>query len=271
MALSDVQLRVERTIFEAIRLRLVANGYLPDISLPQYTEDEAGQVQFQTDLAAIENAVGFAAEVFGHSSSLDKGNKRTPRLAIIPRRIMPGDIGTNIDGGFAPDPLNPDNTQKLKPSLQSANLHIDINVVAGTAAQDRLLHAVLAEALSTLSYLQMYDDPDEWFLIRQFNFYDEPDSKNGIEEKVYSYEIPDLYLYEGDITSSIPLITEITVQMSVQDIASVLTRTGSRLGPFTSQDVIYMDLSGIYFNIPESLQTESGENITTESGQNIII
>jgi hypothetical protein len=247
---NDVQLRVERSIFEAIRLKLVYYGYLPDITNARYTSNSTGQVNFQTDLEAIREAQGFAAEVFGHSSSLDKGNKRTPRLAILTRRIMPGDIGTSIDGGFSPDPLNPDSTIKIIPSLQSANLHIDINVVPGTSAEDRFLHAILAEVLSTLKYIQLYDNPQEWFLIRQFNFYDLPDNKNGIEEKVYSYEIPDLYLYEGQIVENIALINQITVNTTVQQMQTILTRTGSLIGPFVDGETIYMDLSGLKYKTP---------------------
>lgn len=252
MALNNVQLRVERSIFEAIRLRLVANGYLPDQADPRYNDPSTAEGLWEEDVAAIETAMNFAAEVFGHGSSLEKGNKKTPRLAIIPRRIMPGDIGTNIAGGFSPDPLNPDNTQKLIPSLQSANYHIDVNIVPGSADEDRVMHAILGEALSTLKYIPMYDNPTEVFLIRQFNFYDLPDNKNGISEKSYSYEIPDLYLYEGKVISDVPLITQITVNMTAQSVQSILTRTGSLIGPFVdpNSDIMYMDTSGISFKLP---------------------
>lgn len=252
--LNDVQLRVERSIFEAIRKKLVYYEYLPDITNARYTGGTAAQneANWDTDLAAIDAAQQFAIEVFDHGSSLSKGLKRTPRLAIIPRRIMPGDIGTNIKGGFSPNPLDPDSTQKLKPTLQSANLHIDINVVPATAAQDRVMNAILGEALGQLSFIPMYDDPTgkEVFLIRQFNFYDLPDNRNGISEKSYSYEIPDLYLYEGQVTTNVPLISEITVHTTASDFNAIFTRTGSLIGPFVSDEGFYIDLSGITFKLP---------------------
>lgn len=250
--LNDIQLRIERSIFEAIRQRIVFHGYIPDITDVKYQglQPDVFESTWDADVAAIELANQFAIEVFGHGSSLAKGLKKTPRLAIIPRRIMPGDIGTNIDGGFSRDPLAPDNTQKLIPTLQSADLHIDINVVPETAAQDRALNAILGEALSTLKYIPFYDDPTETFLIRQFNFYDLPDNRNGISEKSYSYEIPDLYLYEGRVISNIPLIQEITVKTTVTDLKQILNRTGSLIGPFVSNEGIYMNLSGISFKLP---------------------
>lgn len=250
MPINDVQDRVEKSVFEAIRLKLVAEGYLPDIASGAFPNTPQGDVAYEAAMSAIAQAQGFAAEVYGHSSALAKGNKRTPRISIITRRIMPGDIGMNIRGGFSPDPLDPDTTQKLKPSLQSANLHLDINVVPGRAIEDRALHAILAEALSTWSYIPLYDDPTESFFIRQFNFYDLPDNRNGIEEKVYSYEVPDLYLYEGIVTRAIPPISQITVNTSVIELTSVFNRTGSLVGPFQGKEGIFMDLSGISYKLP---------------------
>lgn len=273
MALDNTQERVEKSIYEAIRLALVANGYLPDITSVSYPNTQAGETQWTTDLQAIVNAKQFAIEVFGHGSSNAKEIKRTPRIAIIPRRIMPGDIGMDIRGGFSPNPLDPDSTVKIKPTLQAANFHIDINIVSGTSAQDRVLHAILAKALSIWSFIPMYDDPQNLFFIRQFNFYDIPDTKNGIEEKVYSYEVPDLYLYEGDI-SNVALIKEITINTNAQELQAILKRDGAIIGPFKAKDVIYIDLSGIKFKVPvpeTPILTEDGDNLTTEGGQNIIL
>lgn len=250
MLLNDVQDRVEKSIYEAIRLVLVREGYLPDITDPAYPNTVVGSDQFQADLKAIENAKSFAAEVFGHSSSLSKGLKRVPRIAIIPRRLMPGNIGQNIRGGFSPNPLDPDSTVKKKPILLSADLHIDINVISASAEQDRFLHAVLAEAISLWKYIPMYDNPSEVFFIRQFNFYDLPDDKNGIEEKVYSYEVPDLYLSDEVVSSNVARINQITVNTTPTELSTIYVRTGSLIGPFIDGDVIYIDLSGIKFKIP---------------------
>lgn len=269
LVLSNIQMRVERSIYEAIRVQFVSQGYLPDITTSgRYPASSTGGANWEADLAIVTAAKKFAVEVFGDSSSLQKGLKRVPRIGIIPRRIMPGDIGKDIRGGFAPNPLDPDNTIFIKPTYQSANLHIDINVVPETAEQDRLVNAVIASALSTLNYLQFYDNPTEYFLIRQFNFYDLPDNKNGIAEKVYSYEIPDLYLYEG-LANPVPLIEEITVNIDALGSASIVGPTGNLVGPYVSEDKIFINLSGIEYS--QSLSDENGNFITTENGLNIQI
>jgi hypothetical protein len=245
MALSNIQERVERSIFEKIRLLLVTEGYLPDIT--NYPENNTGQQQWKTDLQAIDGIKGFAAEVFGHGNAESKGQKRTPRIAIIPRRILPGDIGTPIEGYFEPDPLDPKKTIKRTTPPESAILDIDIHLVSSTAKQDRVLHAILNQAIGSRGHIPFYDSPKELFFIKQYNYYDIPDTQEGIEEKVYSYEVRDLYLTEGTIQRNIPTIKEITVETTVLEIESILAQDGSIIGPYVNGDEMVIDLSGINF------------------------
>jgi len=248
MAIGNVQERVERSLYEVIRQSLVSEGYLPDITDPTYSDDPTGQAAWDAAMKVIQGTKGFAAEIYGHSSSLEKGNQRLPRIAIIPRRIMPGEIGPSIAGGFAPDPTNPDQLRKLKPPIQSSNFHVDINIVSGSAPQDRLLHSILAKALGTWSFIPMYDDPNDLFFIRQFNFYDLPDDRNGIEEKVYSFEIPDLYLYDGDYSDA-PVIQQIKVYTwttAEKNFPSHPITVPSY--PYQLEGIL-VDLSGITFNL----------------------
>lgn len=242
---NNVQEVVERSIYEVIRLELVSRGYLPDITT--YPNTTQGSSNYQTAKAAIANAQGFAAEVFGHGSALSKGPKSTPRIAIIPRRVMPGDIGRSINGVFQVDPSNPDKTIKIIPPYESSNLHIDVNLASSSAAQDRILHQVIAKVLGVKGFIPRYDDPAQFIFTRQFNFYDLPQDQDGIEEKSYSFEVPDLYLYEGETISDIPLIKSITVDTTVLELESILTEQGTIIGPFEDDGALYMDLSGISF------------------------
>jgi hypothetical protein len=212
MALSNIQERVERSIFEKIRLLLVTEGYLPDIT--NYPENNTGQQQWKTDL---------------------------------PRRILPGDIGTPIEGYFEPDPLDPKKTIKRTTPPESAILDIDIHLVSSTAKQDRVLHAILNQAIGSRGHIPFYDSPKELFFIKQYNYYDIPDTQEGIEEKVYSYEVRDLYLTEGTIQRNIPTIKEITVETTVLEIESILAQDGSIIGPYVNGDEMVIDLSGINF------------------------
>jgi hypothetical protein len=246
MPLSNIQERVERSVYEAIRKTLVDSGYLPDISTFPNTEE--GQADYDTEMDAVQVAKGFAAEVFGHGSSLSKENKRTPRIAIIPRRIMPGEVGPSIAGQYSPDPSNPDQIRKLKPAIQASNLHLDINIASSSSAQDRVLHSILASALGTWSYVPMYDDPTDLFFIRQFNFYDLPDDRNGIEEKVYSYEIPELYINEGEY-SNVATIKEIKVYTWTTQEKHFPARPVTVPVYPNQVEGILIDLSGLSFNL----------------------
>lgn len=251
ITLDNTQLRIERSIYEVIRLLLVGQGYLPDVTdTGTYPNTPTGQAAFQGALAAIRNAKDFATEVLGHGSSLKKGAKAVPRIAIIPRRLMPGDIGPNINLATGPDPNDPDNVLSFKQSFDSGNLHIDISLVSGSAEQDRFLHAIIQQCIGQRNFLPVYDsDSDETFFMRQFNYYDVPDSPEGIEEKIYSYEIPDLYLSEPTTQNVVP-ISQITVETTYLELQSKLARDGTIIGPYISGEGLFIDLSGIQYKLP---------------------
>jgi hypothetical protein len=123
-----------------------------------------------------------------------------------------------------------------------------VEVVSNNARHDRILHAILAEAVGgTMGYITLYDSSNERFFIRQFNFYDLPDTENGIEKKVYSYEIPDLYLTETLLSSNVPLITELTTQINILKSQDIINADLSIIGPYQQDGKIFIDLSGIKF------------------------
>lgn len=247
MALNNVQERVERSIYEAIRKVLVSEGYLPDITTFQ-PSTLPNQTSYDAAVDAVQVAKGFAADVFGTGSQLSKGEEKVPRIVIITRRIMPGDIGTWINPQYSRNPLNPDAIIKTKAPYKSTDMHIDISTVAGNAKQDRFLHAIIAKALGgAMGFVDVYDTTsNEKFFIKQFNYYDLPDNEKGIQKRVYSYEVPDLYLTDG-ITSSVSFIKEITVETTLLELQSLFTREGIIIGPYTADGKIFIDLSGIQF------------------------
>lgn len=244
MALNNLQERVERSIFEELRKLLVAEGYLPNIT--NYTMGSpSSTAQYHAALEAIVTAKKFAAEVFGHSSSQEKGIKRVPRIAIIPRRILPGDTGAPPEGYITEDPLDPDNFVKIVTSAEAANFQLDIHLVSSTAVQDRFLNAILSKAIGQKRYLKFYDDPTQRFFIKQYNYYDLPDTMEGVEEKVYSYEVSDLYLYEEIVNNRIVPTIEITMNTTLLALETKFTADGHLIGPFENDGSLFIDLSGI--------------------------
>lgn len=256
MALSDIQERVERSIYEAIRIWLVDNAYLPDISndgtFPKSGDNltAPAEAAWLAAMAAVESAKGFASEVFNHSSSHDKGLKRVPRLVIIPRRIMAGDIGLPLGGTISQNPLDPDALLKYQNPPETANLWIDLNLVSKTTQQSRFLNALIAKVIGAKRFLQFYDNPNERFLMKQINYYDLPDPPEGIQENVYSYEVQDLYLFDKGEGSGSPvsMIKEITLQSTLLDYQSKVAADGTIIGPYVNDGNIFIDLSGITLN-----------------------
>lgn len=241
--INNVQERIERSLFEAIRLKLVSHGYIPDIKT--FTQDQAGNDSYKAAVASIAGPI----EAFNSGSALSKGVEAVPRIVCITRRVMPGDIGKRVDNNFRVNPIDPDAVIKDEPPYSSSNLHIDIEIVSNTARQDRIINAILAEAIGgTMGYINVYDTTtNERFFIRQFNFYDLPDTENGILKRVYSYEVPDIYLTDGMSTPNYPLIKEITAQINALKKTSLVTAEGTIIGPYISGGSIYINLSGISF------------------------
>lgn len=240
--INNVQERVERSLFEAIREKLVNHGYLPEVSA--YSADQVGNDDYIAAKKAIVTNTDAtkpdSIDVFGHGSELSKGIEATPRIVCVTRRIMPGDIGKKIDHEYWLDPLDPDSVIKTIPPYKSTNLHIDIEVVSRTARQDRIMNAILAEAIGgAMGYVNVYDTTTkEKFFIRQFNFYDVPDTENGIIKKVYSYEIPDLYLTDGMTQANYPLIEQITVLFYTIPSNRVITQDDLQDSPSTEDSIV---------------------------------
>lgn len=246
MGLADTQKLVERSIFEAIRKKLVSEGYLPDITL--FPNTEIGYGNFQSAVQAIRSVKGFATEIFGHGSSQSKELKRVPRIAIVTRRVFPGDIGGIVDSEYITNPLDPNNIMEVKPDNQTADIQLDIHLVSNSAEQDRFLGAILAAVIGSRRYLPIYTDTTQKIFARQYNYYDLPDTMEGIIEKVYSYEIKDLWLFGGDtIRTSVPLIKEITINTTLLELESIVNSQGIVIGPYVTDSSMVIDLSGITF------------------------
>lgn len=241
MALNNTQDRVEKSIFKVIERVLIDEGYWPDGSL--YPNDQAGNDGFDAAIDAITLAKGFAIQPYGHSSSHKKGMKSVPRMVIISRKVLPGEIGSPMQSYSYEDPLNPNNTIEAVRPMENLDIHMDIHLVSGNndvATQDRIMNAVMAKAIgSGKAYIPAYDNGDLFF-IRQYNYYDLPDPQQGLEEKVYSYEIKDLYLSDDTVVNAnASRIKDILMELGWQDDLQTERIIGNSNGlfyaSFTSQ------------------------------------
>lgn len=246
MALNNIQERIERSFYKSIEAVLVTEGYLPSRNSTDFPNTEAGQEAWDAALKVIANAKGFATELFGYGSGQSKGLKKVPRIAIITRRVMPGDIGAPGTVGFEKDKNDPNTIRKILVDYQTSNIHIDVHLISNSAAQDRFLHAVMHAAIGNKRHIVFFDNPNERFFSEQFNHYDTPDETEGIIEKIYSFEVKDIFLYEEyDSTTNVSLINDITVETTVAQLETIFLSNGYIIGPYVADGGVHIDLSSL--------------------------
>lgn len=188
--LSTIIEDVERSLFESIRLILVEHGYLPDIT--QFTDDDAGVLAWNTAIQTVIANKGFCIELFGSSSSQKKYEKKIPRMVILPKRFIPGDLGSGPEALYEPTLDN--KFTKLRQADRTSEYQYEIALISNSAKQDRIMHSVLKVAIPSRGYVNFYKpyDPQEFF-VEQYSYRESPDTTSGINEKFYMYRAPDIF------------------------------------------------------------------------------
>ena len=205
--LSDIQSIIERSLFETIRLELVDKGYLPDVTA--YPNTPIGVQEYESDLNTIANGpLGFAIELFSEGSNHGKGVKKVPRIVLNSGSFLPGALGGDPQRFFKDNGTN--FTAKVTPP-QSVDFYVDFNLVSENVKQERILNAILALSIPRRGYIPYYTDSSTRFFTRYLNYYDADSTKEGIIEKVYGYEIPDVWdVNDVTFANSISKISQIS-------------------------------------------------------------
>ena len=195
--LSNIWEIVDRSVYEKIRLLLVAAGYLPDIAnTTLYPDTDIGVAAYNAAMASIKVSKGFAVEIFGQGSSLHKYEKKVPRIVYNARRIFPGDIGGNPENQYT-KPGAVFELHAVPPT--SSSVQFEISLVYETAKQERLLNSVIQATLKSRSYIKYYNDASSSFMVENVSYRDNPDTAFGICEKILTYMAKDLW----DITTEV--------------------------------------------------------------------
>lgn len=231
MILTDIQERVERSIYETLRQVLVEQGWWPDLKLFQppygvpplaYMDRAEATAKFNEAVQNIVTAKGFAIELFGASGMQSKGEKRTPRIVVLGRRALPGDLGTPpttyIKNGNIYDMYKLPYTTSL--------IEVDIIMSSSYVKQDRIMAAITAAALSTRNYLDFYDaqpNSNERFFIKETFARGGVDYDQGTTDKILTYQVSDLYIAPNKlIKSNISPIKEIITELSIQNTKEII-------------------------------------------------
>jgi len=217
--LSNVEELIERTLFHSVQRELVARGYLPDIEdTVTYPDTQAGWDAWNAAIAQIVQDKGFCVEVFGHSSNLNKGVQKTPRIVFIPEEFEPGAIGGDQTYLYE---RNGGSFDAMVRPPQSVDYFMSVHVIGETAEQMRFMNSLIGLALPRRGYLPFYDDPEHKpkMFLENIAFRRYGDTSKGIEEHIRSFKIPDLYDVEEYIAETgIAPITEIRLMPVVNGI-----------------------------------------------------
>lgn len=218
ISISDIEQLLERTVFEALRLETVDNGYLPDI-VSFLPNSQANYDLYQAAIQTVIGTKGFSIEIFGQASNHARGLKRVPRMVFESQMFLPGALGGDSRRFYKPSGGGFDAV--LRPP-QSANFFFNLHLIANTAEQLRTMQAIQALALPRRGYISLHDPTmqfptDQNIFIRNLAFQDLGNKEEGILEKLYRYEIPDTYEIDDEFLQAIAAINEITLETKDED------------------------------------------------------
>lgn len=208
--LSNIQQRIEDSIFHWIRKKIVEEGYLPDILA--YPNTPTGtQAYFQAISAIAASNKGFAIEIFNTGSTQSNSLKKVPRIVLRHKLNLPGSVGA--PEGAIYYIATPDGSayNRVRFPSRTSDLFYDIHLVANTGNQSSVLHAIIETCLRGARYIPFYDNPQERFYLINMSHRDSLNTIEGLIENVYTIRINDVYLIEPQIyTKPDEVIAKIT-------------------------------------------------------------
>lgn len=209
---------IDRSVYEVLRLLLVTEGYLPDIT--NFPNTPTGVIAYEAEVANIAATKGFSIGLFGASSSYKKYEKVTPRIVYIPKRVSTGDIG----GGnvIRWEKLGGEYLGRKSPT-QTSNLQFEISLVAKDIRQLRVLLAVIGQVLSQRGYIPFYDNLESEFFIVQSSFRDFPDTEFGLLEKIYEYTAVDIWDKTQPVEFQASPLKQVTMDIQNGEDPEVIT------------------------------------------------
>jgi hypothetical protein len=212
---------LERSIYEALRLKAVADGLTPDITAFQNTA--VGFEAYKLALKQIQTSKGFALEIFGNSSISAKGQIRTPRIVMEWGGYTPNDIGSSPGVFFEPIPTPGTGFNKMVTNVSSDIGLLDIILVSENTEQERYLQSLIRRALPSMSYIPIinqappYTASSDSFLIVQNSVIKTSSFSDSTKEWIYSFSIPDIWWDVSSVLTTTSKIQDITINQLIID------------------------------------------------------
>jgi len=213
---------LDRTIFELLRLRLVAIGYLPDITLfSTLAEYEAEKKAWEADPSKT------LVEVFGVGPSKARNRKESHRILIDRKKSSVGSLGGNTihyteNAEELPDEDFKRFTKRRRPE-NTFNVHYEIRIITDSARVDRKLSDVIYSGLGTKRATKLFEGNDFGDKLALLVYDDDVDvSSTDFIERMYQYSFMDVWLDSTSevLSDNIAPILEITMEINdeVQEI-----------------------------------------------------
>lgn len=226
MALTDILEKVERTIYEALRLTCVREGYTPniknfDIENPNASIAKAASIAYETALNNIRNTKGFSIDLFNYAPSQSRGLKKVPRIVLQTEALLPGNTGLDTTPEYVYDVNSGKYISKQSQTLTS-DYYFNIHLVSSNTQETRVLHGIMLATLPRMGYIKWYTDNElrlsHNLLIKYLSYSESDFLAEGIIEKIYRYYIPDVHEIDSIITElNISPIKEITLDIEGKD------------------------------------------------------
>lgn len=219
--------QVDKTIYEHIRLVLVAQGFLPDIKLM------ADQAAYKAAKKVINDAgVKEVIEVFGNGSSESRDGTIPHKIVITRVASGAGEIGGG--GAHIPEYEEWDDNGTIKYIKKvsgegSRTYSYEIRVLTNSSKYDRILGIIINKALGLRRHVNLVDIntgailTDEWLYLFSTGEVDlrEP----NLIERLHTYTIPDANITEevlADgtdilISSNIPAMSSVNYSVFIDD------------------------------------------------------
>lgn len=198
--------QLDRTIFELLRLELVAKGYLPNYPADMKTWD-----------AALAAHTGTLIQIYGAGIPTNRGVKDGNRIVINRKPISRGMLGGNTP--YFVEQENGKFTKKKK-QVQTFNVSYEVRTVSANVNIDRVLTELILRVLGLSKYHNAYKDGEN--LNREFTespiyfmWMGSVDIKaTDMLETIHKYDIQDVLIGEDEVIAmDIPKLTKITAKI----------------------------------------------------------